>query len=299
VAKKMIFIQYNPDDMVNGCFLLSGKAELVYRRICDLIYLSNNNLFDEEVTWSKLTEKFDWDFKEIKQELIKKNKIYIDSDIIRNNGCDKAIEKANYNHEVAKIKGQKGALVKKSLITSSATSSAISSATSSALAGGKQTINYKLLTINYNNISSSWNEIIPTSHIKEFTPTRKILMKKRFKQYFNEDYEEWNKFLRRIAKIPFLWGENDRGWKADFNWVLNENNYTKIVEGNYEKDTKELADRKKYDPVERVRVWKTVCDKPTPFMLSQAEKSFQEISDLYKMKLLTKEQLDILQVKAY
>ena len=74
MAKKMIFIQYNPDDMVNGCFLLSGKAELVYRRICDLIYLSNNNLFDEGVTWNKLTEKFDWDFEEIKQELIKKNK---------------------------------------------------------------------------------------------------------------------------------------------------------------------------------------------------------------------------------
>ena len=61
MTKKMIFIQYCPDDMLNGCRLLSGPAELVYRRICDHIYTSNNNLYDEDTTWNVLTEKFNWD----------------------------------------------------------------------------------------------------------------------------------------------------------------------------------------------------------------------------------------------
>ena len=91
----------------------------------------------------------------------------------------------------------------------------------------------------YSNNIDKWNKIIPTSHIKVFNEPRKRLFKSRFKSFFNESYEEWEQFLQRISKIPFLWGNNDRGWKADFNWVLNEINYAKIIEGNYEKDQKQ------------------------------------------------------------
>ena len=133
----MIFIQYCPDDMLNGCRLLSGPAELVYRRICDYIYTSNNNLYDEDTTWNVLVEKFNWDPQQIKDELIRKNKIYIDDNIIKNGGCDKAIDKALHNHETAILKGKKGAEAKRS------------SASSSAKAEDEQTINYKPLTINH------------------------------------------------------------------------------------------------------------------------------------------------------
>ena len=122
-------------------------------------------------------------------------------------------------------------------------------------------------------------------------------MKKRFKQYFNEDYEEWNKFLRRIAKIPFLWGENDRGWKADFNWVLNENNYAKIIEGKYEKEDEKIFVPQETKPQDKVKQWLKVIENPSPFMLSQAEKNFQEIQDLYRQKLLTIDQMKILGVR--
>jgi len=41
--------------------------------------------------------------------------------------------------------------------------------------------------------------------------------------------------LDRIERSSHLRGENDRGWTVDFNWVWQyENNYTKILEGNYE-----------------------------------------------------------------
>ena len=140
MTKKMIFVQYNADDMLNGCRLLSGPAELVYRRICDHIYTSNNNLYDEDTTWNVLTEKFNWDPQLIKDELIRKKKIYIEDNIIKNGGCNKAIDKALHNHEIAITKGKKGA---------KARSSASSSASSSAKAEDEQNINYKLLTINH------------------------------------------------------------------------------------------------------------------------------------------------------
>ena len=136
MTKKMIFIQYCPDDMLNGCRLLSGPAELVYRRICDHIYTSNNSLFDEDITWNVLTEKFNWDHQLIKDELVRKNKIYIKDNAIRNDGCNKAIDKALHNHETAILKGKKGAKAR-------------SSASSSAKAEDEQTINHELLTINH------------------------------------------------------------------------------------------------------------------------------------------------------
>lgn len=41
--------------------------------------------------------------------------------------------------------------------------------------------------------------------------------------------------LQAIKKSPFLQGKNDRGWKVDFEFIVNsEENYTKIVEEKYQ-----------------------------------------------------------------
>ena len=290
MTKKMIFIQYNADDMLNGCRLLSGPAELVYRRICDHIYTSNNNLFDEDITWNVLTEKFNWDHQLIKDELIRKNKIYIDGNTIRNGGCNKAIDKALYNHESAIIKGKKGAEAKRS------------SASSSAKAEDEQTINYELLTINnkqsiikYKHIMETWNRIAPTSHIQQMNDTRKNLFRSRFKTYFKEDYKEWENFLIKISKMSFLWGSNDRGWKADFNWVLNENNLLKILEGKYESDKKDSIPSSESIYETRLRSIKN--DKITPFLKDYAQKYETDVREAVRKKHITKERAEELGIK--
>ncbi len=44
----------------------------------------------------------------------------------------------------------------------------------------------------------------------------------------------WREALKRIAKSPFLLGENDRNWKVNFDWFIsNEDNAYKIIEGKY------------------------------------------------------------------
>ena len=85
--KKIVYVKYFADDMLQGCSLLTWQSELVYRRICDHIYTSENKLFDDEITWQVLTAKFDADVDKIKSELVKKNKIFIVDEIIRNKGC--------------------------------------------------------------------------------------------------------------------------------------------------------------------------------------------------------------------
>ena len=101
MTKKMIFVQYCPNDMWTGCSTLTGKAELAYRRICDLIYVQDNKLFDDEVTWEQVARPFYEDIAKIKAELINKDKIYIDEGKIRNKRCDLEIEKAKDKHQKA------------------------------------------------------------------------------------------------------------------------------------------------------------------------------------------------------
>jgi hypothetical protein len=107
--KKIVYVKYFADDMLQGCSLLTWQAELVYRRICDHIYTSENRLFDEKITWEQLTAKFDADVDKIKSELVKKNKIFIVDEIIRNKGCDKWLEEAKTFSLKKSKNGKKGA----------------------------------------------------------------------------------------------------------------------------------------------------------------------------------------------
>lgn len=42
----------------------------------------------------------------------------------------------------------------------------------------------------------------------------------------------WNKFFLKVKTNPHWMGENDRGWKADFDWIINPSNFVKILEYN-------------------------------------------------------------------
>ena len=222
--KKIIFVKWFPDDFITGCELLTWQSELVYSRIINRIYNTTNKLYDEDNTWEILIHKIEKyaDISKIKEELLRKEKIYIADNKIKNEKCDKYLKETAEFQENASERGKKGA--------EGRWKDKNASSNAQAMANHKpQTTNHKPL--NYKTIMEAWNRIVPTSHIQQMNDTRKKLFQSRFKPYFKESYEEWNNFLIRISKINFLWGSNDRQWKADFNWVLNENNLLKILEG--------------------------------------------------------------------
>jgi hypothetical protein len=124
--------------------------------------------------------------------------------------------------------------------------------------------------------------------------TRKNLFRSRFKPYFKESYEEWENFLSRISKISFLWGSNDRQWKADFNWVLNENNLLKILEGKYEVDRKETTSS---DSIYETRLKSLKNDRITPFLKDYAQKHEPDVREAVLKKHITKERAEELGIK--
>ena len=46
-------------------------------------------------------------------------------------------------------------------------------------------------------------------------------------------FEKLKEILVDVSKSDFLNGKNERKWKADFDWILKPENFTKILEGNY------------------------------------------------------------------
>ena len=58
---------------------------------------------------------------------------------------------------------------------------------------------------------------------------------KAVRQLFAKGYtaEQLTDAFGRAQASSFCTGRNDRGWRADFDWLMNENNLVKVLEGKY------------------------------------------------------------------
>ena len=69
---------------------------------------------------------------------------------------------------------------------------------------------------------------LPT--VTQLTDKRKAAIKARMA---NHGKDAIFKMLLNAAKSPFLMGENNQNWRADFDWIFKPTNFVKILEGNY------------------------------------------------------------------
>lgn len=83
-------------------------------------------------------------------------------------------------------------------------------------------------------VKSAWNEMARPNGlttIRDLTDARKSKLRQRIR-----DAGGLEPFLDAIRTIPqssFLIGEDGRGWKADFDFVLQASKFTKLIEGTY------------------------------------------------------------------
>ena len=79
-----------------------------------------------------------------------------------------------------------------------------------------------------------WNSLpSPFPKVQKLSEGRKTKMRVRMAEAeFANRYAE---IIEKIKSVPFLAGKNNRGWIADFDWVIeNDKNYLKILEGKYD-----------------------------------------------------------------
>jgi hypothetical protein len=53
--------------------------------------------------------------------------------------------------------------------------------------------------------------------------------------------DHWEESMAHIPKSPFLMGDNDRGWKATFDWFLKPDTAAKVLEGAYDGKPKDVG----------------------------------------------------------
>lgn len=93
---------------------------------------------------------------------------------------------------------------------------------------GKSMVDFNILTDFFNSTLEKEGSII--SRINRITPRRRKAVDARCREYGKEAIM---KMIQVAAKSDFLNGKNDRGWKADFDWLFMPNNFPKVLEGNY------------------------------------------------------------------
>ncbi|MCL2406284.1 MAG: replication initiator protein A, partial [Defluviitaleaceae bacterium] len=90
--------------------------------------------------------------------------------------------------------------------------------------------------IPYPQILEGYNQLCETTNlrpIRSITGKRKTHTVARFKEYGLSGF--FNAFDKVAASI-FLCGGGDRGWKADFDWLISPANMQKVLEGKYDND---------------------------------------------------------------
>ncbi len=73
--------------------------------------------------------------------------------------------------------------------------------------------------------------------LRSLSANRKKTIKARWQQY-GQEIEVFKELFTLAEDSSFLKGQNDRQWKADFDWLLNDANMAKVLECKYNPDKK-------------------------------------------------------------
>lgn len=108
-------------------------------------------------------------------------------------------------------------------------------------------------------LAGLWNTLTtaPIAHCRELSNTRIRAARKRLAE---RALDEWREVIARIERSAFCHGENDRGWVASFDWLLQTDTAAKVLEGKYDNragsrpnakpmmDAKEIRDHARMNP---------------------------------------------------
>lgn len=67
--------------------------------------------------------------------------------------------------------------------------------------------------------------------VRKMTSQRKRQLKARLR---DSTFDEWQQAMAALERSAFCRGENDRGWRADFDFLLQPKSFTKLLEGAYD-----------------------------------------------------------------
>lgn len=87
-------------------------------------------------------------------------------------------------------------------------------------------------SIDYQQIADMYNDTcVSFPRITKLSEARKKAIKARLNKYSMDDFK---KLFEMAEGSSFLKGENGRNWSANFDWMMKDANFAKILDGNYQ-----------------------------------------------------------------
>lgn len=103
----------------------------------------------------------------------------------------------------------------------------------------------------FDDVISKYNTIcfnLPS--VYKLTDKRKKAISAFLKQMTLEEFEN---ACEKANNTPFLIGKNDRGWKADFDFIIKPDNTARIIEGKYHSEEPKNDTERFYEELQRFR----------------------------------------------
>ena len=94
------------------------------------------------------------------------------------------------------------------------------------------------VNVNVNDNANLFEEIFNTYNEQTNLPKSRVLTKnridilKRLLEAFTK--EEIIEVFEKANNVPWLTGKNDKGWRADFDWLINIDNFVRVQDGRYD-----------------------------------------------------------------
>ena len=93
-------------------------------------------------------------------------------------------------------------------------------------------INKNTSTSSADAVARLYNDLCPSlPSVRTLSDKRKRDIKARLKKYTLDDFQ---KVFEKAEKSSFLRGDNERGFRASLDWLINEGNMAKVLDGNYD-----------------------------------------------------------------
>jgi uncharacterized protein YdaU (DUF1376 family) len=232
----MHYFQFNIGDYASHTRHLTPMEDLAYRRLLDLYYLKDGQVYGDEAEVARQIglREYVSEVTQVLQDFF----CIGEDDRWTHDRCDAEIahfrQKSEKASNAGKASAQRRSNVRSTDVQPTNNQQPITNNQEPDLVSSNEDKSSgDDLTVN--DVIEAWNELAEQcglSKVTKVTETRRKQIKARIAEYSPED---WSKALAAIYRSDFLRGDNDRAWKADFDFLLQPKSFIKLVEGSYDR----------------------------------------------------------------
>jgi len=253
---RLFRIDFYPQDWLIGTSMLDAEECGVYIQICALIYARKGPIKnDPEDISRKLKNCSIRKTRAIIERLEKKGKIHFHGDFILQKTAERELNSKRTHLELSAKGGRNKAEKERELkenkdLSSSGNENSVSSSTASPTASptdikyysDKSELSESQFSLDHPpeqkdpiqeavEIYNQAAKNLGLSICQKISNLRKSKLKLRLKDCGG--IEGWKIAIEELSKSKFLIGQNDHGWKASFDFILQEESFIKLMEGTY------------------------------------------------------------------